>query len=82
MGYKDGSRVRWFLAGVSFGAPLAMLYGPRSGRYTRRYILRKADKARDLVSERGHELYDRGREVMEDASELVERGRRYVRGYG
>ena len=57
MGYKDegGSRARWFLAGGGFGAPLAMLYAPRSGRYTRRYILRKApDKARDLVSERGH----------------------------
>ena len=84
MGYKDegGSRVRWFLAGVGFGAPLAMLYVPRAGRYTRRYMFREADKARDLVSERGHELYERGRAVVEDASELVERGRKYVRGYG
>ncbi len=91
MGYKDegGSRVRWFLAGVSFGAPLAMLYAPRSGRITRRYLSRKANKGRHFVSDRGHELYDRGREVVdrgrelvEDASGLAELGRKYLRGYG
>ncbi len=102
MGYRDkgGSRARWFLAGLGFGVPLAMLYAPRSGRDTRRYFSRKANKARhfvsdkaeetrDFVSDRGHELYDRGREVVdrglafvEDASELAERGRKYLRGYG
>ncbi len=76
MGYRDegGSRVRWFLAGVGFGAPLAMLYAPRSGRYTRATFLGR------LLIRRETSFLSGG--IVEDASELVERGRRYVRGYG
>lgn len=81
MGYDEesGNSLIWFLAGLSIGALVALLYAPRSGRETRRYISKKADEARDFVSERGQELYDRGRELAEEASELVERGRKLAK---
>ena len=75
----------WFLAGVSVGAGIALLYAPKTGRDTRRLIGKTArhsreamaDVSRDLI-DKGRELYDKGRKVADDAAELLERGRRLV----
>jgi gas vesicle protein len=75
----------WFLAGVSVGAGIALLYAPKTGRDTRRLIRKSArhgseavaDASRDLL-DKGRELYEKGRKVADDAVELFERGRRIV----
>ncbi len=74
-----GSRVLWFLAGLGIGSVLALLYAPRSGRETRRYIQKKADEAREFIAERGQEVCERGREIVEEAAGLVERGRKLAK---
>lgn len=81
----------WFVAGVSIGATLALLFAPQSGKETRRYISRQARRGRDALAEagsdlmdKGRDLYERGREIAEEvageASELLHRGRRILEG--
>ena len=83
----DGSKMIWFLAGAAIGAAVALLYAPKPGRETRKYIRKKADEGREAlidaskdIRDRGREIYDKGREIAEEAGELLERGRRLVVG--
>jgi gas vesicle protein len=77
----------WFVAGAVIGASVALLYAPKTGKATRRYITDATDNARESIAEsgkdlveRGKDLYDRGRALADEASELFERGRKLVQG--
>ena len=67
-----------FLLGGLTGAALAILYAPRSGRETRELLGEKIREGAD----RGRELRDqavaKGREVMDDAAEYVDRKRETI----
>jgi len=67
-----------FLLGGITGAALALLYAPRSGRETREML---GDKLRE-GAERGRDIKEqakeKGRAIMEEAGEYVERGREVV----
>ncbi len=83
----SGSGIVWFLAGAVTGAAVALLYAPKSGRDTRKYISKTTEKSKDALSEsgkelvdRGKELYDRGRALADEAADLFERGRKLVKG--
>jgi gas vesicle protein len=83
----SGSGIVWFLAGAAVGAAVALLYAPKSGRDTRKYISKTTEKSKDAISEsgkelvdRGKELYDRGRALADEAADLFERGRKLVKG--
>jgi gas vesicle protein len=83
----NGGGLFWFLAGAAVGAGFALLYAPKSGRDTRRYITKTTDQTREAIAEsgkdlveRGKDLYDRGRALADEASELFERGRKLVQG--
>jgi gas vesicle protein len=77
----------WFLAGAAIGASIALLYAPKSGKETRRYLSKKARQGRDAVAEasrdlaeKGRDLYEMGRRAADDAAELFDKGRRLVEG--
>ena len=81
------NRLAWFLTGAIIGATVAMLYAPKSGKDTRRFIADKTQQGRDAVAEKGkdiadasREMFERGRKLVEDAAELFERGRKLVKG--
>jgi gas vesicle protein len=86
MARNNGENMLWFVAGAAFGAAAALLYAPQSGNRTRRLIVRKlsdgrdalADSSADLVS-KSRDLYEKGRRVADDAAELFERGRKFVK---
>ena len=94
--YEDDVRsLVWFLAGIGVGAAVALLFAPQSGRETRQIIARTAERGRDYLGERAEELRERGRElyesgreaahkvgkeVSEEATDLLDRGRKFVRG--
>ena len=63
-----GSRFMYFVAGVSIGALLGVLFAPRSGRETREYIAGRAEDGKDF-------LLQKTRELREQANQYVERGR-------
>ncbi|MCC6858449.1 MAG: YtxH domain-containing protein [Bryobacteraceae bacterium] len=84
---NGGSKLMWFIAGAALGASIALLYAPKSGKDTRRYIEKKSEEGREAIAETGREIYDRGkglyekgRKVADEAAGLFERGRKLVRG--
>ncbi len=51
-----GTKVGYFLAGLGIGAVVMLLFAPKSGEETRKYIADKAGEGRDYVAARGREL--------------------------
>lgn len=87
MAEDNSSRVVWFLVGAAVGGAIALLLAPKSGRDTRRFIVRKTEEGRDAIADAGKELLDRGREyyekgrkIAEEAGEIFDRGRKLVKG--
>ncbi len=81
------SKLAWFLTGAIIGATVALLYAPKSGKDTRRFLSDTTQRGREAVSETGkdiveagREMFERGRQLVEDAADLFERGRKLVRG--
>jgi gas vesicle protein len=81
------NRLAWFLTGAVIGAAAAILYAPRGGKETRQYLTDKAQHGREAVTdttqdiiEAGKEMFERGRQLVQDAADLFERGRRLVKG--
>jgi gas vesicle protein len=81
------SRLAWFLTGAIIGATVAILYAPKSGKDTRRYLSERAQASKDAVTgttndivESGREMFERGRKMVDDASALFDRARKMVRG--
>ena len=63
-----GSKVSYFLVGLGVGALVGVLFAPKSGEETRKFLSDKADDGREFVKERA-------RKAREQASDLVDRGR-------
>lgn len=87
MAEDNSSRAVWFLMGAAVGGAIALLFAPKSGRDTRRYIVKKTEEGRDAITdagkdllERGREYYEKGRKIAEEAGEVFERGRKLVKG--
>lgn len=82
---KNTDKVLWCVAGAALGAGVALLYAPRAGEETRKYLRKTAGQARDRVVETGESLagqgrilYDRGARAVEGAAGLLARGRKWV----
>ena len=82
MAYEEdsGNRLTWFMIGIGVGAVVALLYAPYKGKDARRILTKRAEDARDFITEHGNEIYERGREIVDEAADLVERGRKLARG--
>jgi gas vesicle protein len=85
---NDGSSaLAWFITGAVIGATVAVLFTPRSGKATRRYLVQRTEEGRDAITgtgkdlmDAGKDMFERGRKLIDDASDLFERGRKLVRG--
>ena len=83
----DSSKVVWFVAGLSIGAAIALLYAPASGEETRKKLSAATDDGRETLAEsgrdfmeRGRELYEKGRRLVDDAADMFDQGRKIVGG--
>ena len=70
----------WFLAGFSIGAGLAVVLAPASGTDTRRYLKDKTRGSGEEILKTSRELFDRGRQLADDAAEMFEEGRKLMEG--
>ena len=73
----------WFLAGAAVGATIAVLFAPRSGKETRESIARKMEESRATGRDwltHSCEFFDSTRQLVDDAVDLFERGRRLAEG--
>lgn len=81
------SNFAWFLTGALIGAAVALLYTPKSGKENRQYLADKVQQSKDAVTESSSsiveaskDMFDRGRQLVDDAADLFERGRKLVKG--
>ena len=81
------STVAWFVTGAIIGATAAILFAPKSGKDTRRYIADKAEAGKEAVEnvsqdivDASRDMFERGRKLVEDAADLFDRGRKLVKG--
>ena len=65
---NGGVKFFYFMAGVSIGALIGILFAPQSGEQTREIIAGKASEGREF-------LINKTRELREQATEYVERGK-------
>jgi gas vesicle protein len=84
---EGASGLAWFLTGAVIGATVAVLYTPKTGKQTRRFIVDKTQQGREVledtskdIADAGREMFERGRKLVEDAADLFERGRKLVKG--
>ena len=66
-------KIGWFLAGLSFGAAVAVLVAPKSGRETRKAIATGVDEGREYVA-------SLGRDAREQVGDWVDSGKKIVAG--
>jgi gas vesicle protein len=85
--FNLGSNVAWFMTGAFIGAAVALLYTPKTGKETRQYLADKVQQSKDAVTESSSniveaskDMFDRGRQLVDDAADLFERGRKLVKG--
>lgn len=87
---RTAEKIMWLLIGAGIGAGIALLYAPKTGKETRKYLRRKVEDAGDTIAETGESVLDAGRGVYrkgvsaataaaESAADLLERGRKRVR---
>lgn len=69
---RTTEKVLWFLIGASAGAGVALLYAPRSGKDTRKFIRRRAEDAKDSLVETGEHIKDT---LVEKSEGILEAGK-------
>ncbi|HVX65064.1 MAG TPA: YtxH domain-containing protein [Bryobacteraceae bacterium] len=69
---KTSERILWVMVGAAVGAGIALLYAPKTGRDTRRYLRRRAEDAREAIAETGEQIRDR---VVDTGETILDAGR-------
>lgn len=73
---SNATKMLWLLAGASIGASIALLFAPATGETTRATIARKTG-GREML-DRGRGLYERARQLTEEAADMFDKGRKLV----
>ncbi len=66
-----GSKFAYFVAGLGFGALLALLFAPKSGQETRDLIGAKASEGRSYVTSKSREVRQQAEQIVDKAKDLV-----------
>jgi gas vesicle protein len=81
------SALAWFLTGAIIGASVAVLYAPKSGKDTRKYLTRRAQQGKQAVAgtsqeilDASREMFERGRKLVDEAADLFDHARKMVKG--
>ncbi|HEX5484121.1 MAG TPA: YtxH domain-containing protein [Terriglobia bacterium] len=65
------SNFAFFIAGIGFGAVLALLFAPKSGEETRDMLSAKANQSRDYLTTRSKEVRQQAEQYVEKAKDMV-----------
>ena len=68
---NGSSHLAFFLAGLGIGAILALLFAPKSGEETRKFLAEKAEEGKGYVSSKGKELRQQAEDLVEKSKDLV-----------
>lgn len=70
----------WFLAGLSFGAVVAVLFTPKSGRETRKAIVTGVGEGREYLASLGKDVREQVSEWVDSGKNIVPGSKRQVKG--
>jgi gas vesicle protein len=68
---SGASKFTYFLAGIGFGAALALLFAPRTGEETRGLIGAKATQGKEYVAAKSKEMREQAEQFVEKAKDMV-----------
>lgn len=69
----DRGDISCFLLGVGVGIGIGLLFAPKSGEETRGMLKNKAGEGKEYLKQRGVELRDSASELIEKSKEAVSR---------
>lgn len=72
--------IGWFLAGLSFGAVVAVLFAPKSGRETREAIVTGVDEGREYLASLGKDVREQVSDWVDSGKKIVASSKRQVKG--
>ncbi len=70
---RSVDKLAWFAVGAMVGTAAGILLAPDKGIHTRRKLQNHL-QTQDIIT-RGRELYEKGREIAQEASDMFEHGR-------
>ena len=73
-----GSKVTYFMVGLGVGALVGVLFAPKSGEETRKFLAEKADEGRDFAQKKARELRERADDLIERGKEAASRHRETI----
>ncbi len=81
--FRDGgSRIGFFVCGALAGAAIGLLFAPKSGRESRKFIAEQARQGKDYVTEKARQGTDyvalQARRLGERAQETFGHGKEYL----
>lgn len=68
---EEDKKIPYFLLGLGLGVAVGILFAPKSGEETRRLLKSKTEEGKEYVKRRADEM-------LHDAEEVIERGKRTV----
>jgi gas vesicle protein len=71
MAEQIGSKVGYFLLGLSIGSLIAILSAPKSGEETREYLSQKVKESNEYAQKKTRELRERAEDLVEHGKEVV-----------
>ena len=75
---NGGAKFLYFLAGLGIGALVGILFAPQSGEQTRDMIAERAGESREHLLRRGRELRDQATGYVEKGKEAVAHQREHL----
>ena len=66
-----GSKVTYFLVGLGVGALVGILFAPKSGEETRKYLGKKASEGNEFARKQALGLWDRAEVAVERGKEAI-----------
>ncbi|MFB3922985.1 MAG: YtxH domain-containing protein [Terriglobia bacterium] len=70
---RGTSYLAFLLVGVGVGAGLALLFAPKSGKDTRKYLSRRAEDGREYMTTLGKEIRKQAEDVVGKGKDLAAR---------
>jgi gas vesicle protein len=80
MNGSTGSRVGYILVGLAVGSAVGILFAPKSGKDTRKYLSRKAEESKEYARRKARELRWRAEDLVDHAKESAARQMENVSG--
>jgi gas vesicle protein len=71
MAEKIIPNANYFLMGLGIGSVVGILFAPKSGDETRKYLAEKASEGNEFARKRARELWDRAEDAVERGKETI-----------